>query len=229
MNEISLQRKRPHPSKANKNPETNKPVETVRTAPVEVEKPATPTNNLLDIYSKRNAKSDFKKKLIDQWIDSDVLDFLFNHHLHELMPVCDRMNGQALIQLYKMGASHSSQTYALLNDELQSKYNIRLPIAAYTLFLGIMEPLVSQSPPSTPSIKNSSRPQTPPRLPTNFIINDPPIKPHIKDSNLAYDILVNSNLPASQVLKITKRWIDEIPSTKNIQWPVTLNLTKFDE
>jgi hypothetical protein len=185
MNEISLQRKQPLPSKAAPATQQAKPVETAAPVAEKVKTPATPTKFenskilnrpskpsgiLPDIFLKRNISLHFQRKSLGQWVKSDVLDFLFNHDLNEMMPLCERMDGPALIQLYKMSNSHSNRTYKLLNAELKERYEIMLPIAVYTGFLSIIESALPPPPPPPPPV--TMLPSQPP--PVRMLPPQPP-------------------------------------------------------
>jgi hypothetical protein len=126
------------------------------------------------------------------------------------MPLCDEMDGQALIQLYKMCLSRSSKTYALLDDELKSTYKMKLPIGIYTRFIGAMEQRLTTRP-----LASSS--QTKPALPTTTTVTKfvqeyipPPLRPpgvnnvaypYSSYSDKPYDLLITSDAPALEVLK----------------------------
>jgi hypothetical protein len=235
LNEISRQRKRPLPSKTVQIAKVEEPV---KLAPIEekpVEKPTAPTSKLPDIYMKRNAARDFNKNHIDLWMESDVLDFLFIHNLHELMPLCEKMDGPALIQLYKMCASPFNQTYNILNDQLKTIHDTILLIATYTRFLSIMEKLLASaplqkiltppaqpprmlippppppSPPPQPSITLMSYvpspppPPPPPPLRMRYVPPPPPPPPPVQYSNAPYDILITSNASIPEILKMVER------------------------
>jgi len=209
MNEISLQRKRPLPSKTApaaqqkepekiatiteapsppplppppppsapapapaRNTEPEKVIEKVKVIEKE-EKSSKPLGTLPDIFTKRRVSYSFQTKPIDQWIESDVLNFLYHHNLNEIMPLCQRMDGAALIQLYKMSASHSNRTFTSLATELRTTLDVILPIGVYTRFLSLMDRLVPPPPPPPPApIPAPQPPQVimlqppPPQMPT---------------------------------------------------------------
>ncbi|UJR21724.1 hypothetical protein I4U23_024801 [Adineta vaga] len=241
MNEIALQRKRPLPSKESKVGQHEKPDDKIPTITITTEKsspsltpsPRSPTppsisGKLPDIYMKRSASFQYRLKPIHQWIESDVLDFLYSNQIQEFMPVCEKMDGRALIQLYKMSVSHSKSTYVLLNDELKSTHQVRLPIGSFTRFLSIMERVAGsylQSSLSITPIKEQ------PQITTTTLTTAPPTEPYssmlplpapihlqethqnnstpsyYRQSNFPYDILVTSNASASELLKMADRFI----------------------
>ena len=239
MNEIALQRKRPLPSKEGKMGQHEKPdnkptitqavVEKPPTAPVALPLPPSPASvlsgQLPKIYTQRKARLDFDRKHIYNWTEQDVLDFLFHNHVHELMPLCEKMDGRALIQLYKMCTSHSKSTYTLLSDELKLAYQVKLPIGIFTRFLSVMERIGAvyiQSSQSTIQVKGDSQllVPSPPIASTSSMLTLPapvPLQkssapPYYHRSNLPYDIIVTSNASTPQVLKMAEQLIPRIES-----------------
>ena len=103
--EIERQRQRPLPSKAGQAKST-----TATSATAENDLPLF-SQKLPGPYTKRQIRYDFDVKHIDHWLDSDVLDFLYSHQLNEMMPLCDKMDGPALIQLFRMSQSHNNRTF----------------------------------------------------------------------------------------------------------------------
>jgi len=222
ITEIARQRKRPLPPKPEK---TQKPAK----AAVAATTPVTPAEHtelfsqkLPGQYTKRDAKFEFNSKSIEYWIESDVLDFLYNHQLNELMPLCEKMNGPALIQLNRMCQARHDRTYMILNEQLKEMYKIILPIGTYTRFLSIMEKLIKPSPqPMLPPPAQYTLPPQPvqpmlppppqytlPPQPVQQMLPPPPIQlqqPTIQGSNLPYDIIVTSDMPVSQILKMVER------------------------
>ncbi|CAF2157906.1 unnamed protein product [Rotaria magnacalcarata] len=189
LNEISLQRKRPLPSATDKLGSHGKP------SNKRSESPAT-SGTLSDEYTKRTISSNFKAKTLKHWTESDLFDFLFDQRLNELMPLCEKMDGQAIIQLYKMCLSQKNETYNLLNAELKSGQQIKLPISVFTRFLSIMERI--------------TEPPTPPIF-IPIIEEELPYKPSNKSPSMSYDILVTSHESASQVIEMVNSLM---PGTK---------------
>jgi hypothetical protein len=246
MNEISLQRKRPLPSKAAPATQQAKPVETTASVAEKVKIPATPTKLensrsrikpsgiLPDIFLKRNTAFHFQQKPIDQWVEPDVLDFLFNHRLNAMMPLCESMDGPALLKLYKMSNSHSNRTYNSLNDELTETYDIRLPIAVFTRFLSIIERALPK--PQPPPIKIiPPPPQPPPITELPFSSAQPPISLRQLDGESSvqvsvasryspFDIVVTSNTPALELLEMVERCVPQIRALELAQRRQPLHL-----
>ncbi|CAF3001833.1 unnamed protein product [Rotaria socialis] len=189
LNEISLQRKRPLPSA------TDKLGPHVKPSDKRSESSAT-SGTLSDEYTKRIISSNFKAKPLKHWTESDLFDFLFDQRLNELMPLCEKMDGQAIIQLYKMCLSQKNETYNSLNIELNSGQQIKLPVSVYTRFLSIMERITE--PPAPP-------------ICFSIIEEELPYKLSNQSPDMSYDILVTSPESASRVIEIVNSMM---PGTK---------------
>jgi hypothetical protein len=161
MTEISHHRKRPLPlsSKPDQMTQHELPTKKIsnhqqRQASHRKKSLVTYDNHAFSVYTRRQPMSNFIRKPPNQWTESDVLDFLFTQHLIQLMPLCEAMDGRALIQLYKMGISRSSETYSLLDDELKSTYKMKLPLRIYTRFLSAIEQRLTTRPPTPVQTKS---------------------------------------------------------------------------
>jgi len=190
MAEISRQRNRPHPSSIVK--ATKEAV--VEQKPVPKVDQSLSSLSPLDTYKTRRPNSSFRSKDIYYWTESDVLDFLSMNKLTELMPLCENMDGHALIQLYKMCLARHNRTYDILNAQLKATLEIFLPIGIYTKFLSRMERTFK---PPTPGTIIQTLPAPMPRLAV------PPAPS--RGSNSPYDILVTSNAPMPQLLNMVER------------------------
>jgi hypothetical protein len=126
------------------------------------------------------------------------------------------MDGQALIQLYKMCLSRSSKFYALLNDELKSAYKMKLPIGIYTRFIGAMEQSVTTHPLASLQTKPVLPPTTTTTTVTKFTQNYvPPILKQSRVNNVAhpyplysgepYDLLLTSDASAVEIFAALSR------------------------
>ncbi|CAF4928960.1 unnamed protein product [Rotaria sp. Silwood1] len=113
------------------------------------------------------------------------------------MPLCEKMDGQALVQLYKMCAAQRNETYVLLNNELQSTKEIKLPIGVYVRFLSIMERISTFVPIEFPVL--------PP-------IEEYPIYPSIPYLNQPCDIVITSNASPLQILQMLHNFVPSIKS-----------------
>ncbi|CAF2700223.1 unnamed protein product [Rotaria sp. Silwood2] len=211
MNEINLQKKRSLPPKETKVVQEEKPVE-----PVKFAAPPKP-RKLSDTYTKRTISSNFKKRPIYNWTEADVNDFLYDQHLRELMPLCEKMDGQALIQLYKMCAAERNETYTLLNDDLKSTKEIKLPIGVYTRFLSVMERITTPVafPLSIEELSISSSP---------LIVQQYPSNPSTPYSNAPYDILVTSNASPLQMFQMVHNFIPSIQPRSYAKCPRKLSI-----
>ena len=119
----------------------------------------TPTNGqnqspLPDEYMNRNTEdSRYRSLSIVAWGSNDVLDFLSDLNLYQMMPLCESMSGKALTRLFRMCQAKPSRLYDQLNDELRVRFNgLTLPMAVYTEFLIEMDGIVGPAPDSILSI-----------------------------------------------------------------------------
>jgi hypothetical protein len=229
MTEISLQRKKPLPSKQVAMNQHEKPTVTNSNKPqISAPRREHPllihSNNVLSTHMKRKPSSDFIKKRMKEWTESDVLDFLFTHGLIQLMPLCEMMNGRALVQLYKMSTSRSSRVYVLLDDELKSTYKIKLPIGIYTRFLSVMEERIT-APPSAPSRTVVDVPiTTVTTIPKAYVshtsrkpVNNSLTFQYPSHPDKPYDLLITSDAPALQILKALERYGPNIEKLSSVQ------------
>ncbi|UJR27657.1 hypothetical protein I4U23_008938 [Adineta vaga] len=219
MTEISLQSKRPLPSKLNGINQHEKPDAATSskksTSTIRQEKSSmNDNNNLLSEFTKRKVTFNFKRKLISQWTDSDVLDYLFTEHLIQMMPLCIEMNGRAFIQLYKMCISKPSRMYTILNEELKSTYKTKLPIGVFSRFLSAVEQRSNMNPWALPetSLQYSETAVTnniPEDILSNIystpVINYDPVQ-YSTYSDKPYDLVITSNASALDVLRAIERY-----------------------
>ena len=238
ITEISLQRKQPLPTKpvpTTQNETTSTIVSNQQDSLVPHRK--TPaiihSSHVLTAFMKRKAMSSFTRKPVIQWTDAEVLDFLYTQRLSQFMPLCDTMDGRALIRLYKMCISQSTKVYTLLNDELKSTHKIKLPISVYTRFLDAIEQRLSINPP-TP-MQTIPKP-IPPKAPTRiqqyapqpsktqqYIQQPPKVQQYVQQPpkipvvnnipyqypsypNGPYDLIITSDAPALEILRAIERY-----------------------
>jgi hypothetical protein len=151
-----------------------------------------------------------------------------------LMPLCETMDGRALIQLYKMCIDRSSRAYMLLTDELQSGYKVKLPISIYIRFLSAMEQrlatasLITRQPEPVEPMKPQPQPLPAPVIstpaPPNVIMRQKPMISHLRTSHIrrsmvshvrtpypppfdgVYDVEITSNASALDVLRAVERF-----------------------
>ncbi|CAF1341346.1 unnamed protein product [Rotaria magnacalcarata] len=81
--------------------------------------------------------SKMKSDIFD-WTEKNVRDFLRKHKLTAMIPLCNRINGEELNELYSMCKTNSSTMYRSLKSELLHCYNKILPIAVYLRFMSVM-------------------------------------------------------------------------------------------
>ena len=222
MTEISLQRKEMLPSKnAQAKPHAKPSPLPGNLNSISIshrEKPAMKLDSkVLGLYMRRKVSTNFTQKSLEQWTESDVLDFLSNQRLTALMPLCETMDGRALVQLYKMCTARSNRAYTLLNHELKSIYKINLPIGTYTRFLSAMEQRVNVVPKKLPPKPPPKPPSIPPIVKTR---NESKPVPYIQQrivntasydtlppiSNPRYDIEITSDASALQILRAVERY-----------------------
>jgi len=232
MTELNHQRKQPLPSKSVQIIQHEIPTKTISDnrqthVPPPEKSLITSDTHAFSVYTRRKPMSNFIRKSINQWTESDVLDFLFTQRLIQLMPLCEMMDGKALIQLYKMCSSQSSNTYALLDDELKSRYKIKLPLGIYTRFLSVMEQQLTTRPlapvqkrPEVPITTVNNFPQEYILYPSTKSIayNIPLEYPSTKSiaynvpseypshSDKPYDLLITSNASAVDILRAVQRF-----------------------
>jgi len=262
LTEISLQRKQPlvaKPSHTNHlavspiptNMTTNIPKKekTENYRPFK-EKPVSPqVSSVLSKYLVRQSTLNFNRKPMIAWTDSDVLDFLYTHRLIQMMPVCDSMDGRALIQLYKMCLSGSSNLYTVLNEELKSNYKLKLSIGVYTRFLGIIEHRLSMPTPipqqferihpqrtqaplisamydrmrdyTLPSatVPVSAPVPTPPKIHHVPSITNTTASQHLPYSNQPYDLVITSNASPLELLRAIEQYGPNPKKLSSLQTP----------
>lgn len=199
--EIARQRQQPLPSKQKKAKE--QPKEATEEVKVkkdeEVDIPLF-SQKLPSRYDKREPALNFDLQYIERWSENDVQDFLYTHQLNELMPLCEKMNGQALIQLHNICLSQYHQTYNILCEQLKISYKIILPIATFAKFLSIMKRVIT--PPGRPVVSVSDRPMLPPAPVLPMLL---PPESSSSNSDGKYDLIITSDAPALKMLQSIER------------------------
>ena len=172
----------------------------------------------------RQATLDFIRKSVDQWSVTDVLDFLLAHRLNQLMPLCEAMDGEALIQLYQICISRRLRAFSVIKDELKSKNNTNLTLSIYSRFLSVLEkaikyppkanppPAVTKPMPTIPQIMRSTdappmtrEPSPVPPIPMGPIPFLP--APHL---NRSFDFSIVSNAPALHTLRMVQSFSPQL-------------------
>jgi hypothetical protein len=155
----------------------------------------------------RESTTDFVRKRIDQWSETDVSDFLHMYLLNSLIPLCESMNGRAIMQLYKMCITHSLQAYSVLKDELKFSYNTKLSISVYLRFLSLVEEALAPPPPKPASVFVPPPPPPPVSSPVTapMQMDYSPFQP-APYPNMPYDFLVVTNDSPLDTLKMVQRY-----------------------
>ncbi|CAF3933768.1 unnamed protein product [Rotaria sp. Silwood2] len=83
---------------------------------------------------------------IEQWTTDDTQQFLIKQQLENFLPICSRMNGTRLVQLYKMCMKNSPVMFQSLNNQfammnIEKKKSI-IEIIEYFQFLDDLKPFV---------------------------------------------------------------------------------------
>ncbi|CAF2736925.1 unnamed protein product [Rotaria sp. Silwood2] len=133
------------------------------------------------VLKTRQSTLNFIRKPINTWTESDVLDFLSAHRLNSIIPLCEAMNGRALMELYKLCTTHRLRAYSVLKDELMSIHKIRLPISIYSRFLSVLEDVTKFHSILSPPMNNPAT-----------IISPIPFVP-ASCPNMPYDFLITTN------------------------------------
>lgn len=156
------------------------------------------------IIKVRQANLDFMHKCVDQWSETDVLDFLLANRLNQLMPLCDAMDGQAFIQLYKICASRRLRAFSVIKDELKSKNNTSLTLGVYSRFLSLIEQALKLSP-TTEAPPVTTAPTPAPPMPVGRIPFVP--APHL---NRSYDFSIVSDASALETLRMVESYSTQL-------------------
>jgi len=72
---------------------------------------------------------------ISTWSNETVEDFLRNNYLIDLLPICQQMNGEELLNLHAMCKQCSILMYRSLKDELLNIHDQILPISTFLHFI----------------------------------------------------------------------------------------------
>lgn len=88
-------------------------------------------------YTKRDtSNSRYHSLPINIWRKNDLLDFLYDLKLNQMMPLCESMTGQTLIEFFRMCQTKPTHLYKQLNKNLRNRFKgFILPISVYTQFL----------------------------------------------------------------------------------------------
>ncbi|CAF0829826.1 unnamed protein product [Rotaria sp. Silwood1] len=166
MTEINLQRQQAVPAVMIDPSDHEKPAEKISTAIKLVQEnkkrspEIMPKNSAVNkdavssTFKARKSTLNFIRKPINEWTELDVLDFLSAHRLNSIIPLCEAMNGRALMELYKMCTNHRLRAYSVLKNELISMHKARLSISIYSRFLSLLEDFIKFHVVLAPSMNN---------------------------------------------------------------------------
>jgi hypothetical protein len=228
MTEISLQRTQTiptivvntidHEKPVDTRSNVHKPVESKRKLSVihQIEKPLVKKNIISSVFKARQAKLDFIRKPINQWAENDVLDFLLAHRLNQLIPLCEGMNGRALLQLYNICISHTLRAFSLLKDELKSKDNTILSLSVYSKFLCVTEEVIKSLSTQPPS---STRPPSSTNKPPETVTTIPFIP--APDLDASYDFSITTNASGLDTLKMVESYGPQLQLLDSLRRRVT--------
>jgi hypothetical protein len=112
---------------------------------------------LPEIYTKRDTNnSNYHSLPINIWKKKDLLDFLYDSNLNLMMPLCESMTGQNLIELFQLCQIKPIRLYKQLNERLHSRFKgLILPIGIYTQFLSEIDHLLDSLSETSPSSSSS--------------------------------------------------------------------------
>jgi hypothetical protein len=97
----------------------------------------------------RNDHVEMEEKMnmdnISTWSETVVQDFLTRKQLSALLPICNGINGEELLDLYGMCMSNSVSMYRELKFELLNVHEKVLPIATFLHFVNRLRPVNNSS------------------------------------------------------------------------------------
>lgn len=108
--------------------------------------------DLPEQYTKRDtSRSRYRSIPVKIWAANDVLDFFYDINLQSMMPICETMNGQGLIQFFRICQSRPSRVFSQISDELRRRFKgFTFPMGMYTQFLIEMDALLGPTASSVP-------------------------------------------------------------------------------
>jgi hypothetical protein len=218
MTEISLQRRQTKPAVRVDPLDHEKPIEALFITSNDVEEKEKPSskhtpetapvnkNILSSVFKAGQSKVNFLRQPIDQWTESDVADVLSAHHLNQIIPLCQSMNGRALIQLYKICTTHRLRAYSVLKDELKSVHKTEISINTYSRFLTVIEDAMNRAQTLSQSAVpvSSSSIDNPPMITTSC-----PFIPS-SDPNAYYDFSITTDMSPLDTLKMVEQFGSQI-------------------
>lgn len=171
------------------------------------------------VFKARQSKVDFMRKSINQWTESDVTDFLLTNRLHQLIPLCETMNGLALIQLFKICISRRLRAYTVLKDEIKFTHRSNLSLNVYSQFLSVTEQAInainSMSVPLESTMVSSSSIDNSPQLTTSIPFIPAP------DLNTSYDFSITTNASALDTLRMVETYGSQLQLLDSLRRRIT--------
>jgi hypothetical protein len=235
MTEISLQRKQTMPTIVINTIDHQKPIDTQPDVLRSVENKKKPSvvrqsgkllvqkNIVSAVIKARQAKLDFIRKPINQWTETDVVDFLLAHRLNQLIPLCEGMNGRVLMQLYKICVAHRLKAFSVLKDELKWKDNTALPLGVYSQFLCVTEEAIkslsTQPPPPPPPLPSQPRPSSSRNNPSEIVTTMPFVPAPALDTS--YDFSIISNASPLDIFKMVESYGSQLQFLDSLRQRVT--------
>lgn len=83
-------------------------------------------------------------KDVFQWTSVNVRDFLLDKQLDQMIPICQQMDGQNLIELYKLCHTNSPIMLQMIRSETLESHSKSLSINTYLTFLREMKNLIPE-------------------------------------------------------------------------------------
>jgi hypothetical protein len=94
---------------------------------------------------------------INEWSENDVITFLHDAHVGDLLPVCQGMNGSHLLYIYTMCQTNAESMFKTLQTEINAvRPNEPLTLLTYVRFLDAVKKYIPVMNPITNSISISS-------------------------------------------------------------------------
>ena len=101
------------------------------------------SNCIILIFRKEHTVYSYPKNVL-QWTPANVRDFLLDKQLNQMMPVCQQMDGQKLVELYKLCRSNSPIMLQIIRSETIESRCTPLSINVYLTFLYEMKNLIPE-------------------------------------------------------------------------------------
>ncbi|CAF4027827.1 unnamed protein product [Rotaria sordida] len=117
----------------------------VTVKPNESEKPSPRETTVSSIIKTRKPTLNFIRKSILEWSELDTQDFLVANRLKLLLPLCEEMDGRALIELYNISINNKLPVFHLIKSELTNMHRASFSLSAYLGFLSAIDEVIINS------------------------------------------------------------------------------------